>query len=280
MKLVRFGAKGEERPGILEDDGTIRDLSGVTEDFAGSAISCDVIEKLKTIDLKSLPEAQKDVRLGSPLARIGNFMCVGLNYTNHAKESNLPIPAEPILFNKAPNSLSGPNDPVIRPDNAHKLDWEVELAIVIGRPAYRVSREDALNHVAGYAICNDVSERSWQAEGTGQWVKGKSAPTFGPLGPWLLTADEVPDPQALDLKLELNGKVMQSGSTADMIFPVDEIIAFTSQFMKLEPGDVITTGTPAGVGMGFNPQVWLQAGDEMRLSVTGLGEQRQTVQAG
>jgi len=280
MKLVRFGAKGRERPGILEDDGTIRDLSGVTEDFAGSAISCDVIEKLKTIDLKSLPEAQKDVRLGSPLARIGNFMCVGLNYTNHAKESNLPIPAEPILFNKAPNSLSGPNDPVIRPDNAHKLDWEVELAIVIGRPAYRVSREDALNHVAGYAICNDVSERSWQAEGTGQWVKGKSAPTFGPLGPWLLTADEVPDPQALDLKLELNGKVMQSGSTADMIFPVDEIIAFTSQFMKLEPGDVITTGTPAGVGMGFNPQVWLQAGDEMRLSVTGLGEQRQTVQAG
>ncbi|MDF2373042.1 MAG: fumarylacetoacetate hydrolase family protein [Rhizobiaceae bacterium] len=280
MKLVRFGAKGEERPGILEDDGTIRDLSGVTEDFAGSAISCDVIEKLKTIDLKSLPEAQKDVRLGSPLARIGNFMCVGLNYTNHAKESNLPIPAEPILFNKAPNSLSGPNDPVIRPDNAHKLDWEVELAIVIGRPAYRVSREDALNHVAGYAICNDVSERSWQAEGTGQWVKGKSAPTFGPLGPWLLTADEVPDPQALDLKLELNGKVMQSGSTADMIFPVDEIIAFTSQFMKLEPGDVITTGTPAGVGMGFNPQVWLQAGDEMRLSVTGLGEQHQTVQAG
>ncbi len=280
MKLVRFGAKGEERPGILEDDGTIRDLSGVTEDFAGSAISCDVIEKLKTIDLKSLPEAQKDVRLGSPLARIGNFMCVGLNYTNHAKESNLPIPAEPILFNKAPNSLSGPNDPVIRPDNAHKLDWEVELAIVIGRPAYRVSREDALDHVAGYAICNDVSERSWQAEGTGQWVKGKSAPTFGPLGPWLLTADEVPDPQALDLKLELNGKVMQSGSTADMIFPVDEIIAFTSQFMKLEPGDVITTGTPAGVGMGFNPQVWLQAGDEMRLSVTGLGEQRQTVQAG
>lgn len=280
MKLVRFGAKGQERPGILEDDGTIRDLSGVTEDFAGAAISCDVIEKLKTIDVKSLPEAEKNVRLGSPLARIGNFMCVGLNYTNHAKESNLPIPAEPILFNKAPNSLSGPNDPVIRPDNAHKLDWEVELAIVIGRPAYRVSRQDALHHVAGYAICNDVSERSWQAEGTGQWVKGKSAPTFGPLGPWLLTADEVPDPQALDLKLELNGKVMQSGSTADMIFPVDEIIAFTSQFMKLEPGDVITTGTPAGVGMGFNPQVWLQAGDEMRLSVTGLGEQRQTVQAG
>ncbi|WP_417418813.1 fumarylacetoacetate hydrolase family protein [Hoeflea sp.] len=280
MKLVRFGAEGQERPGILQDNGTIRDLSGVVEDFAGSAISCDVIEKLKTIDLDSLPEADKGVRLGSPLASIGNFICVGLNYTNHAKESNLPIPAEPILFNKAPNSLNGPNDPVIKPDNANKLDWEVELAVVIGRPAYRVSRADALSYVAGYAICNDVSERSWQAEGTGQWVKGKSAPTFGPLGPWLVSADEIPDPQVLDLTLELNGKVMQSGSSADMIFPIDEIIAFTSQFMKLEPGDVITTGTPAGVGMGFKPQIWLQAGDEMRLTVTGLGEQRQTVQAG
>ncbi|MEM5492880.1 fumarylacetoacetate hydrolase family protein [Hoeflea sp. AS16] len=280
MKLVRFGAEGQERPGILQDNGTIRDLSGVVEDFAGSAISCDVIEKLKTIDLDSLPEADKGVRLGSPLASIGNFICVGLNYTNHAKESNLPIPAEPILFNKAPNSLNGPNDPVIKPDNANKLDWEVELAVVIGRPAYRVSRADALSYVAGYAICNDVSERSWQAEGTGQWVKGKSAPTFGPLGPWLVSADEIPDPQTLDLTLELNGKVMQSGSSADMIFPIDEIIAFTSQFMKLEPGDVITTGTPAGVGMGFKPQIWLQAGDEMRLTVTGLGEQRQTVQAG
>ena len=280
MKLVRFGAIGQERPGILEDNGTIRDLSGVVEDFAGSAISCDVIEKLKTLDLKSLPEADRDARLGSPLARIGNFICVGLNYTNHAKESNLPIPAEPILFNKAPNSLNGPNDPVIKPDNANKLDWEVELAVIIGRPAYRVSRADALKHVAGYAICNDVSERSWQAEGTGQWVKGKSAPTFGPLGPWLVTADDIPDPQVLDLTLKLNGKVMQSGSSADMIFAIDEIIAFTSQFMRLEPGDVITTGTPAGVGMGFNPQIWLKAGDEMQLSVTGLGEQRQTVQAG
>ena len=280
MKLVRFGTKSQERPGILQNNGTIRDLSGVVEDFAGSAISCDVIEKLKAIDLNTLPEAEKGSRLGSPLASIGNFICVGLNYTNHAKESNLPIPAEPILFNKAPNSLNGPNDPVIKPGNANKLDWEVELAVVIGRPAYRVSRVDALGYVAGYTICNDVSERGWQAEGTGQWVKGKSAPTFGPLGPWLVSADEIPDPQALDLTLELNGKVMQSGSSADMIFPIDEIIAFTSQFMKLEPGDVITTGTPAGVGMGFKPQIWLQAGDEMRLTVTGLGEQRQTVQAG
>lgn len=280
MKLVRFGAAGQERPGLLQDNGTVRDLSGVVEDFSGTAISCDIIEKLKAIDPESLPVADKDVRLGSPLARIGNFICVGLNYTNHAKESNLPIPAEPILFNKAPNSLSGPNDPVIKPDNANKLDWEVELAVVIGRPAYRVSRADALKYVAGYAICNDVSERSWQAEGTGQWVKGKSAPTFGPLGPWLVSADEVPDPQALALRLELNGKVMQDSSTADMIFAVDEIIAFTSQFMKLEPGDVITTGTPEGVGMGRKPQVWLQAGDEMRLTVAGLGEQRQIVQAG
>lgn len=280
MKLVRFGPKDQERPGILEDNGTIRDLTGVVDDFAGAAISCDIIEKLKMLDLKNLPEAEKGVRLGSPLAKIGNFICVGLNYTNHAKESNLPIPAEPILFNKAPSSLNGPYDPVIRSANANKLDWEVELAIVIGRPAHRVSRADAFSYVAGYAICNDVSERSWQAEGTGQWVKGKSAPSFGPLGPWLVSADEVPDPQALDLKLELNGKIMQNSSTADMIFPVDEIIAFTSQFMMLEPGDVITTGTPEGVGMGFKPQIWLQAGDEMHLTVTGLGEQRQTVQAG
>jgi 2,4-diketo-3-deoxy-L-fuconate hydrolase len=280
MKLVRFGARGEERPGLLQDNGTVRDLSGVVDDFSGAAISCDIIEKLKAIDPESLPEADKDVRLGSPLARIGNFICVGLNYINHAKESNLPIPAEPILFNKAPSSLSGPYDPVIKPDGAKKLDWEVELAIVIGRPAYQVKRADALGYVAGYAICNDVSERSWQAEGTGQWVKGKSAPTFGPLGPWLVSADEVPDPQALALRLELNGKVMQDSSTADMIFTVDEIISFTSQFMKLEPGDVITTGTPEGVGMGRKPQVWLQAGDEMRLTVAGLGEQRQIVQAG
>lgn len=280
MKLVRFGARAEERPGILQDNGTVSDLSGVVDDFSSAAISCDIIEKLKAIDPESLPEADKDVRLGSPLARIGNFICVGLNYINHAKESNLPIPAEPILFNKAPSSLSDPYDPVIKPDGAKKLDWEVELAIVIGRPAYQVKRADALGYVAGYAICNDVSERSWQAEGTGQWVKGKSAPTFGPLGPWLVSADEVPDPQTLALRLELNGKVMQDSSTADMIFTVDEIISFTSQFMKLEPGDVITTGTSEGVGMGRKPQVWLQAGDEMRLTVAGLGEQRQIVQAG
>jgi len=280
MKLVRFGAKGQEKPGVITDDGTVRDLSAVTADFAGASISCDAIEKLKSLDLTALPEVEKGVRQGAPLASIGNFLCVGLNYTNHARESNLPIPAEPILFNKAPSCLSGPCDPVVRAADADKLDWEVELAVVIGRPAYRIDRADALNHVAGYAICNDVSERSWQIEGTGQWVKGKSAPTFGPLGPWLVTADEVPDPQALELKLELNGKVMQSSSTADMIFPVDEIIAYTSRFMRLEPGDVITTGTPEGVGMGWNPQVWLQTGDEMRLTVSGLGEQRQTVTAG
>ncbi len=280
MKLVRFGAKGQEKPGVITDDGTVRDLSAVTADFAGASISCDAIEKLKSLDLTALPEVEKGVRQGAPLASIGNFLCVGLNYTNHARESNLPIPAEPILFNKAPSCLSGPCDPVVRAADADKLDWEVELAVVIGRPAYRIDRAEALNHVAGYAICNDVSERSWQIEGTGQWVKGKSAPTFGPLGPWLVTADEVPDPQALELKLELNGKVMQSSSTADMIFPVDEIIAYTSRFMRLEPGDVITTGTPEGVGMGWNPQVWLQAGDEMRLTVSGLGEQRQTVTAG
>ncbi|MEO4044107.1 fumarylacetoacetate hydrolase family protein [Hoeflea sp. CAU 1731] len=280
MKLVRFGAKGQEKPGVIKDDGTIRDVSGVVSDFAGVSISCEVIDKLKSLDLNSLPIVDTDVRLGAPLAGVGNFLCVGLNYTNHARESNLPIPAEPILFNKAPSCLSGPCDPVVRDADADKLDWEVELAVVIGRPAYRIDRADALNHVAGYAICNDVSERSWQTEGTGQWVKGKSAPTFGPLGPWLVTADEIPDPQALELKLELNGKVMQSSSTADMIFPVDEIIAYTSRFMRLEPGDVITTGTPEGVGMGWNPQVWLQAGDEMRLTVSGLGEQRQTVTAG
>ena len=280
MKLARFGAKGQEKPGVITNDGTIRDVSGVVDDFAGASISCEVIDKLKSLDLNSLPKVDSDIRLGAPLAGVGNFLCVGLNYRNHAKESNLPIPSEPILFNKAPSCLSGPCDPIVRVANANKLDWEVELAVIIGRPAHRISRAEALDHVAGYAICNDVSERSWQIEGAGQWVKGKSAPTFGPMGPWLVTADEIPDPQILDLKLELNGKVMQSSSTADMIFPVDEIIAFASQFMLLEPGDVIITGTPEGVGMGRDPQIWLQAGDEMRLTVSGLGEQRQTVTAG
>ncbi|MCL4149610.1 UNVERIFIED_CONTAM: hypothetical protein GTU68_050690 [Idotea baltica] len=277
MKFVRFGPKGSERPGIIDAKGNIRDLSSVCPDFAGGNISCEAIDKIRTINLANLPVAEDGVRIGAPLARIGHFVAVGLNYVNHAKESNLPIPTEPILFNKAPSSLSGPNDPVLRSPNADRLDWEVELAIVIGRDAYNVSRSEALSHVAGYAICNDVSERSWQAEGTGQWVKGKSAPTFGPLGPWLVTADEIPDPQQLELRLEVNGRPMQVGATSDMIFPVDEIIAFTSQFMRLEPGDVIITGTPSGVGMGFDPQIWLQPGDEMHLTITGLGEQHQEV---
>lgn len=278
MKLVRFGPQGNERPGLLDAGGVLRDLSGRFADFEGEGVSLDALETLRGLDTDSLPEVPGDVRLGAPLARVGNFLAVGLNYAEHARESGLAAPAEPILFNKAPNSLSGPNDPVLRPASAQKLDWEVELAIVIGRAAYNVSRADALSYVAGYAVCNDVSERAWQAEGTGQWVKGKSAPTFGPLGPWLVTADEVPDPQALDLSLSLNGQVMQNGSTSDMIFAVDEIISFTSQFMRLEPGDVITTGTPSGVGMGLSPQVFLKTGDVMELTVQGLGRQRQQVQ--
>jgi 2-keto-4-pentenoate hydratase/2-oxohepta-3-ene-1,7-dioic acid hydratase in catechol pathway len=276
MKLVRFGAKGAEKPGILDASGAIRDLSGVAVDFVDHGVSIDAIDKIRALDLASLPLAPTGSRIGPCIGRVNNFIAVGLNYADHAAETGAPIPKEPILFNKAPSTLAGPYDDVVIPPGSEKSDWEVELAIVIGKPAYHVSEADALSYVAGFAVCNDLSERAWQTEGTGQWVKGKSAPGFGPLGPWLVTPDEIADVQALDMFLDVNGKRVQTGNTATMIFGAAFVIAYISKFWLLEPGDVITTGTPPGVGMGLKPPVYLKAGDKMHLGITGLGEQWQT----
>ena len=279
MKLVRFGNAGAEKPGILDKNGTIRDLSAHVDDLTPASYSLEMIETLSRLDPETLPAAPAGARLGPPISRPGHFIAIGLNYADHAEEAGLPIPEEPVIFSKAPSSLSGPHDPILYPKNASKLDWEVELALIIGKTAWQVGEEEALSHVAGYTICNDVSERKWQIEGTGQWIKGKSGPTFGPLGPWLVTADEVPDPQSLDLFLEVNGQRYQSGSTSTMIFPVKTIVSFLSQLMVLEPGDVIITGTPPGVGLGMKPPVFLTPGDEVRLGISGLGEQHQKVVA-
>ncbi|MEI2383824.1 fumarylacetoacetate hydrolase family protein [Breoghania sp. JC706] len=279
MKLVRFGPAGQEKPGLLDASGTIRDLSQHTADFAGETISLGALDRLRAIDPQSLPTVAADTRLGAPLARIGHYLAIGLNYADHAAEAGMPIPAEPIVFSKAPSCLSGPSDNVVLPKGSEKADWEVELAAVVGARMWQVSEADALAHVAGYAVANDVSERKWQIEGTGQWIKGKSAPTFGPLGPWLVTPDEIADPQALDMFLDLNGNRMQTGNTATMIFSVARCLSFLSTMMVLEPGDVVVTGTPPGVGMGRKPQVFLKPGDEMRLGIEGLGEQRQKVVA-
>lgn len=277
MKIVRFGPPGREKPGVLDANYRVRDVSLFVDDWTGATLSRESIERIATIEADRLPLVEAGVRLGPPVARVGNFIAIGLNYVDHAEETGAKIPKEPILFTKAPSSIVGPNDHVVLPAGSAKLDWEVELAIVIGAPAYRVSEERALDVVAGYTICNDVSERAWQMECGGQWTKGKSAPTFGPLGPWLVTPDEVPDPGALDLTLDLNGERMQAGSTAKMIFGPAVLIAYVSGFMALEPGDVITTGTPAGVGLARTPQRFLTPGDRMRLSITGLGTQEQIV---
>ncbi|PTW58727.1 2-keto-4-pentenoate hydratase/2-oxohepta-3-ene-1,7-dioic acid hydratase in catechol pathway [Breoghania corrubedonensis] len=279
MKLVRFGPAGAEKPGLIEPNGTVRDLSAHAADFAAETVSLEAISRLRDIDPESLPAVAAGTRLGAPLARVGHFLAIGLNYADHAAEAGMPIPAEPIIFSKAPSCLSGPDDDVVLPKGSQKADWEVELAVVIGKRMWQVSQADALAHVSGYAVANDVSERKWQIEGTGQWIKGKSAPTFGPLGPWLVTADEIADPQALDMFLDLNGTRMQTGNTATMIFSVAQCLSFLSTMMVLEPGDVVVTGTPPGVGMGKKPQVFLKAGDEMRLGIEGLGEQRQKVVA-
>ena len=279
MKLVRFGNKGQEKPGALDADGVLRDISAHTPDLAGEAVSIEALDRLKGLDLAMLPAVEGDPRIGSCLASVPNFHCVGLNYVNHAKEAGMDIPAEPILFNKATSALSGPYDPVIIPKDSPKPDWEVELGVVIGARTAHVSEADALSVVSGYCVVNDVSERSFQLERLGQWVKGKSAPTFGPTGPWLVTADEVPDPQTLAVSLKVNGEVQQSSNTADMIFSVAEIVSYMSRFMELLPGDIIATGTPEGVGMGQNPQRWLQPGDVMEVEVAGLGTQRQEARA-
>jgi 2-keto-4-pentenoate hydratase/2-oxohepta-3-ene-1,7-dioic acid hydratase in catechol pathway len=279
MKLVRFGQRGAEKPGALDSGGRLRDLSGEVEDFRPELMTIELRDRLRALDLARLPAVDGNPRLGPPLPRTGHFIAIGLNFVDHAKESGMPVPAEPIIFSKAPSCISGPDDDVIIPRGSRKLDWEVELAFVVGRRASYVSAADALACVFGYMICNDVSERYWQLEGTGQWIKGKSAETFGPLGPWLVTADEVADPQNLAMSLDVNGQRMQTGNTRTMIFPVAELVSYLSAKMVLEPGDIVTTGTPPGVGSGRKPQVFLKPGDVMELSIDQLGRQRQRVVA-
>ena len=279
MKLVRFGTSGSEKPGLIDKDGTIRDLSAVIEDFTPERMTDDLKAKLSAIDVSSLPVVESGVRFGPPVKTTGHFIAIGLNYVDHAIESGLEPPAEPVVFSKAPSCIVGPDDDVVIPKGSTKMDWEVELGFVIGKRASYISEDEALAHVFGYMVCNDVSERAFQIEGTGQWIKGKSAPTFGPLGPWLVTADEVEDPQNLDLWLDVNGERRQSGNTRTMIFPVAHLIAYLSQIMILEPGDIVITGTPPGVGMGMKPPTYLKPGDEIRLGVEGLGEQHQHVVA-
>ncbi|MCP8939135.1 fumarylacetoacetate hydrolase family protein [Alsobacter sp. SYSU M60028] len=279
MKLVRFGKAGSEKPGIVDADGVIRDVSSLVTDFAGDALNPRNLAKLKKVDLKSLPAVRKGTRLGSPVARPGNFIAVGLNFADHAAETGATPPKEPILFNKAPNCVQGPNDDIVIPKGSKKTDWEVELAIVIGKKALYVEEKDALSYVAGFCICNDISEREFQAERGGQWMKGKGSPTFGPLGPWLVTPDEIKDVQNLKMWLELNGKKVQNGSSNTMIFGCAHLVSYISQFLQLDPGDVITTGTPPGVGLGMKPPKFLKAGDTMRVGIDGLGEQNQKVVA-
>jgi 2-keto-4-pentenoate hydratase/2-oxohepta-3-ene-1,7-dioic acid hydratase in catechol pathway len=277
MKLLRYGEKGSEKPGLLDADGTIRDLSGVIPDIAGAALTSASLAKLKGLKTADLPKVDGKVRLGPCVGHVGHFIAVGLNFEDHAKETNSPIPKEPILFDKASSCIVGPDDDIVVPPRSTKLDWEVELAIVIGDGGYDIPLEDAMKHVAGYCVCNDVSERAWQIEGTGQWTKGKSAPTFGPIGPWVVTTDEVPDTSNLAMWLEVNGQKRQNGSTKTMIFDVPFLVSYISRFMALESGDVITTGTPPGVGLGMKPPTYLQAGDTIRLGIAGLGEQHQKV---
>ena len=277
MKLLRYGPPGEEKPGLLDSTGAIRDLSVVVPDISKSTLLPDSLDRLRQIDPATLPRVAGTPRLGPCVGQVGKFICVGLNYSDHAAESNMPVPAEPIIFMKATSCIIGPNDDVEIPRGSLKTDWEVELGVVIGRPAKYVTEQDALSHVAGYCVVNDVSERAYQLEGTGQWVKGKSADTFGPIGPWLVTPDEVPEWNNLGMWLDVDGKRYQDGSTKTMIFGVPHLISYLSRFMSLQSGDVITTGTPPGVGHGKKPPVYLRAGNEMRLGVERLGEQRQKV---
>jgi 2,4-didehydro-3-deoxy-L-rhamnonate hydrolase len=279
MKLVRFGVAGSETPGIVDANGNIRDLSAHVADFSGANLDPAGLAKLKSIDLLSLPLAPAGVRLGPPIAGTRNFVAIGLNYADHAKETGQELPAEPILFNKAPTCICGPNDDIINPKNSDRMDWECEIAFVIGKRASYVEEKDALSYIAGYTICNDVSERRWQVKRNGQWVKGKSAETFGPLGPWLVTTDEMPDPHNLAMSLDVNGDRKQTGSTSTMIFSIPKLLAYVTEFMVLEAGDVITTGTPPGVGSAKKPPEYLKVGDKLVLKIEGLGEQHATVVA-
>lgn len=278
MKLVRYGEAGKEKPGILDAKGAIRDLSGVVKDIDAATVTPEGLAKLRGVNVDSLPKVSGNPRLGSPIANVPKLICIGLNYSDHAKESNMPIPGEPVVFMKAISAITGPNDDVKLPKGSKKGDWEVELAFVIGKKAQSVSEDEALNYVAGYMICNDVSEREWQLEHGSQWSKGKSFDTFAPLGPWLVTSDEIADPQSLAMWLDVNGQRKQTGNTNTMIFDVKKLVSYLSYMCTLTPGDVVSTGTPPGVGMGVKPTPqFLKAGDEMRLGIDGLGEQKQKV---
>jgi 2-keto-4-pentenoate hydratase/2-oxohepta-3-ene-1,7-dioic acid hydratase in catechol pathway len=279
VKLVRYGAVGKEKPGLVDPEGKIRDLSGIVPDIAGDALTKKGLAKIAKANWEKLPLVKGKPRLGACVGNVGNFIAVGLNYADHAAETGAAIPTEPILFNKSRSCIVGPNDDVMLPKKSVKTDWEIELAIVIGERARYVSKKDALSVVAGFCVCNDVSERAYQIERGGQWMKGKGCETFGPLGPWLVTADEIKDVQKLGMWLDVNGERMQTGSTKTMIFDVKTIVSYISEFMVLEPGDVITTGTPPGVGLGMKPPRFLKAGDVMALGIEGLGDQKQTVVA-
>jgi len=276
MKLLRFGAVGNEKPGIVDQQGNIRDLSAVVADIGGDALHPESLKKLQSLDLESLPMVKDDVRLGACVAGIGKFICIGLNYSDHAAESGMDVPPEPVIFAKFTSAVCGPNDDVIIPKGSKKTDWEVELGVVIGKVAKNVTEAEALEYVAGYFVVNDLSEREYQLERSGQWVKGKSCDTFGPIGPWLVTRDEVPNPQDLDIWLEVDGHRYQNGNTKTMVYSVAHIVSYLSKFFSLQPGDVISTGTPPGVGLGQKPvPVYLQSGQTMRLGIAGLGVQQQ-----
>ena len=281
MKLVRYGEAGKEKPGILDAQSVIRDLSGVVKDIDATTVSPEGIAKLRGVKVDSLPKVSGNPRLGAPIANVPKLICIGLNYADHAKESGLPIPPEPVVFMKAITAITGPHDDVKLPRGSKKGDWEVELAFVVGKKAQSVSEADALSHIAGYMICNDVSEREWQLEHGSQWSKGKSFDTFAPLGPWFVTADEIKDPQNLAMWLDVNGQRKQTGNTSTMIFGVKKLVSYLSYICTLTPGDVVSTGTPPGVGMGIKPAPqFLKAGDEMRVGIDGLGEQKQKVHGG
>ena len=275
MKLLRYGNSGKEKPGIIDIDGNIRDLSDVIDDINGSTISPDGLNKINQIDISSLPLVNDNPRIGPCVGSVGKFLCIGLNYSDHAAETGAEAPPEPILFQKATSAIIGPNDDVEIPKNSNATDWEVELGIIIGKKAKYIEEGSSQDYIAGYCVVNDVSERDFQAKRAGQWTKGKSCDTFGPIGPYLVTKDEVPDPQDLSMTLDVNGQRMQNGSTKTMIFSVNHIVHYLSQFMSLNPGDVIATGTPPGVGLGMKPPMFLKSGDTMKLSIQGLGEQNQ-----
>ncbi|MGC1902274.1 MAG: fumarylacetoacetate hydrolase family protein [Candidatus Acidiferrum sp.] len=279
MKLLRYGTPGQEKPGLLDKTGQIRDLSAAIPDISGDTITPQSLQRIQSLDPAKLPTVSGSPRFGPCVSRVGKFLCIGLNYSDHAAEAGMKPPAEPVVFMKATSAITGPNDNVVIPRTSVKSDWEVELGVIIGSQTKYVSESEALNHVAGYCVVNDLSERTFQLEGTGQWVKGKSADTFGPIGPWLVTRDEVPDPQNLQMWLKINGHQFQNGNTKTMIFSVAHIVAYLSRFMSLQPGDIISTGTPPGVGMGQKPPKYLQSGDKIELGVQGLGEQAQSVVA-